>query len=106
MRDGHPFLFRLFLPLTEPYPCTSVFELNGEVRAVLIEDRDAAIEHVAREKAVPGEPGSVGSPMAGVVIEVRVKEGQEVKKGDPLVVLSAMSAFPLMPPVSLIVGPC
>lgn len=28
--------------------------------------------------------------MAGVVIEVRVKEGQEIKAGDPLLVLSAM----------------
>jgi pyruvate carboxylase len=28
--------------------------------------------------------------MAGVVVELRVKEGGEVKKGDPLAVLSAM----------------
>jgi pyruvate carboxylase len=67
----------------------AVFELNGEVRAIVVEDRDAAIEHVAREKA-PNDPGSVGSPMAGVVLEVRVKEGQNVKAGDPLAVLSAM----------------
>jgi pyruvate carboxylase len=55
------------------------FELNGEVgetsyvyrrhtdlglqsRAVVIEDRNAAIEHVSREKAT-ADPGSVGSPM-------------------------------------------
>ncbi|CED82614.1 pyruvate carboxylase [Phaffia rhodozyma] len=65
------------------------FELNGETRAVLIEDRDAAIEQVSREKA-SSDPGSVGGPMSGVVIEVRVKEGQNIKAGDPLVVLSAM----------------
>nr|WRH23597.1 pyruvate carboxylase [Naematelia aurantialba] len=65
------------------------FELNGETRAVVIVDRNAAIEHVAREKAT-GDPGSVGSPMGGVVIDVRVKEGQDVKAGDPLCVLSAM----------------
>jgi pyruvate carboxylase len=28
--------------------------------------------------------------MSGVVVELRVKEGGEVKKGDPLAVLSAM----------------
>jgi len=65
------------------------FELNGESRAVVIEDRNAAIEHVSREKAT-SDPGSVGSPMSGVVVEVRVKEGAEVKAGDPLCILSAM----------------
>jgi len=65
------------------------FELNGESRAVVIDDKNAAIEHVSREKAT-SDPGSVGSPMSGVVIDVRVKESQEVKAGDPLCVLSAM----------------
>jgi pyruvate carboxylase len=87
------------------------FEMNGEVRAVIIEDRDAAIENVTREKAT-SDPGSVGSPMvsvvlsltgatliddylqAGVVIEVRVTEGAQVKAGDPLCVLSAMKVRP------------
>ncbi|KAJ7814646.1 pyruvate carboxylase [Mycena leptocephala] len=50
------------------------FEVNGEVRAV---------STVSREKAT-SDPGSVGAPMSGVVVEVRVKEGQEIKKGDPL----------------------
>lgn len=38
--------------------------------------------------------------MSGVVVEVRVKEGQEVKKGDVLCVQSAMKvrvfSFPLL----------
>ena len=38
------------------------FELNGEARAVVITDTNAAIEHVSREKA-SSDPGSVGSPM-------------------------------------------
>ncbi|GAA5887732.1 hypothetical protein JCM5296_004474 [Sporobolomyces johnsonii] len=66
-----------------------LFELNGEARLVQIEDKNAAIDTVKREKATK-EPGSVGSPMAGVVVEVRVQEGHEVKAGDPLLVLSAM----------------
>jgi pyruvate carboxylase len=35
------------------------FELNGEVRAVAVEDKSAAIEVVQREKAT-SDPGSVG----------------------------------------------
>lgn len=65
------------------------FELNGEVRAVSIDDKSAAVEHVQREKA-SREPGSVGAPMGGVIIELRVSQGQEVKEGDPLAVISAM----------------
>lgn len=35
------------------------FEMNGEVRAVAVEDKSAAIEQVLREKAT-SDPGSVG----------------------------------------------
>ncbi|GAA5925807.1 hypothetical protein JCM10213_008889 [Rhodosporidiobolus nylandii] len=69
----------------------ALFELNGEARLVQIEDRSAAIEVVRREKATK-EPGSVGSPMSGSIVEIRVQEGQEVKAGDPLVMESNVSA--------------
>lgn len=65
------------------------FEVNGEVRAVPVEDKSAAVDTVSRERAT-SDPGSVGAPMSGVVVEVRVKEGQEVKKGDIVCVQSAM----------------
>lgn len=64
-------------------------EVNGEVRAVAVEDKNSAVETHTREKAT-SDPGSVGAPMSGVVVEVRVKEGQEVKKGDIICVQSAM----------------
>ncbi|GMM28527.1 pyruvate carboxylase 2 [Martiniozyma asiatica (nom. inval.)] len=66
------------------------FELNGEMRKVTIEDKNSAIETVTRPKADAHNPNEVGAPMAGVVVEVRVKHGVEVKKGDPVAVLSAM----------------
>ena len=48
-----------------------------------MEDKNSAVETVSRERATT-DPGSVGAPMSGVVVEVRVKEGTEIKKGDPI----------------------
>jgi pyruvate carboxylase len=50
---------------------------------VAVEDKNSAVETVSREKAT-SDPGSIGAPMSGVVVEVRVKEGQEIKKNDPV----------------------
>lgn len=64
------------------------FELNGEMRSVTVDDKTVSIETKTRPKAT--SPNEVGAPMAGVVVEIRSKVGNEVKKGDPIAVLSAM----------------
>ncbi|RUS15955.1 pyruvate carboxylase [Endogone sp. FLAS-F59071] len=66
------------------------FELNGEARVVMVTDKNAAVDHVQRERANSANPGDVGAPMSGVVIEVRAKVGAHLKAGDPVCVLSAM----------------
>lgn len=78
-------------PLTEHTGQREVFyEMNGEVRQVTVDDNKASVENVSRLKADPSDSSQVGAPMAGVLVELRVHEGSEVKKGDPLAVLSAM----------------
>jgi len=78
-------------PLSENTGLREVFfEMNGEVRQVTVADRKAAVENVSRAKADPTDSSQVGAPMSGVLVELRVHEGSEVKKGDPLAVLSAM----------------
>lgn len=66
------------------------FELNGQPRSIRVPDRAATTESVAREKAEPSDPGSVGAPMPGTVVDVRAEPGATVAAGDPLVTLSAM----------------
>src|SRR6202021_404288 len=48
------------------------FEMNGEVRQVTIDDKNAAVENTKRPKADSGDSSQVGAPMSGVVVEVRV----------------------------------
>lgn len=78
-------------PLSDTTGQREVFyEVNGEVRQVTIDDNKAAVENKSRPKADSHDSSQVGAPMGGVVVEVRVKDGTEVKKGDPIAVLSAM----------------
>jgi pyruvate carboxylase len=66
------------------------FELNGQPRAVTVADKKAKTTVKTRERAKAGDPGSIGAPMPGTVVDVRVKPAAKVKKGEPLCVLSAM----------------
>ncbi|KAF3481630.1 pyruvate carboxylase [Arthroderma uncinatum] len=78
-------------PLSEQTGQREVFyEMNGEVRQVSVDDVLATVDDTSRLKADASDSSQVGAPMSGVVVEIRVHEGVEVKKGDPIAVLSAM----------------
>ncbi|MEM9696502.1 MAG: biotin/lipoyl-containing protein, partial [Myxococcota bacterium] len=66
------------------------FELNGQPRRVEVRDEGAEQVVAEREKADAADPKSIGAPMPGTVIEVRVAKGDDVEPNAPLVVLSAM----------------
>ncbi|PKI84529.1 pyruvate carboxylase [Malassezia vespertilionis] len=92
LEDGKVAIVKLLsvAPLDEAAGTREVyFEVNSEPRCVTVQDKHASVEIVAREKA-SSEPGSVGSPLAGVVVDVRVQSNDQVKKGDALFVMSAM----------------
>jgi pyruvate carboxylase len=65
------------------------FELNGQPRQVRVRDRRATDVAPERERATK-EPGSIGAPMPGTVVDVKVAADQKVAKGEALLVLSAM----------------
>lgn len=66
------------------------FEMNGQLRTMIIKDKAVTKNLKAQPKAVKSEKGSIGAPMPGTIIDIKVKDGDRVKKGDTLVVLSAM----------------
>lgn len=65
-------------------------ELNGQVRSVMVKDKEAMKEMHFHPKAKAGVKGSIGSPMPGDVLSIKVEIGDEVEKGQTLVVLTAM----------------
>ncbi|MEE6513844.1 hypothetical protein FKM82_021661 [Ascaphus truei] len=66
------------------------FELNGQLRSLLVKDTQAMKEMHFHPKALKDVKGQIGAPMPGKVIDIKVKEGDLIKKGQPLCVLSAM----------------
>jgi len=72
-----------------------IMELNGERWFVPITDNSVESATAKREKA--GAPGTVGSTMPGVIVDVKVKPGDVVKEGDQLAVLSAMKMETVIP---------
>lgn len=65
-----------------------VFEVNGERWFMPVTDNSQQSEGDKREKA--SGPGSVGSPMPGVIVKMNVKVGDEVKEGEAVASLSSM----------------
>jgi pyruvate carboxylase len=71
---------------------TLFYELNGMPRESVIVDKSRISKDAkpARLKGKPDDTSHACAPMPGMVTEVAVSPGQEVKEGDKLVVLEAM----------------
>ncbi len=66
------------------------FELNGQPREVIIIDRNVEKSADTRPKADKNNPAHLGASMPGTVLKVLVSKGEEVKKGDPVMITEAM----------------
>jgi pyruvate carboxylase len=82
-----------FLTVGDPHPDGKrlvFFELNGQPREVLVEDRALSGQTPARPKAEPGNPRHVAAPMPGLVVSITAAPGEKVAAGQKLCVLEAM----------------
>ena len=66
-----------------------ILTVNGQVRPITVRDESAESSVAEVEKADSSNPGHVAAPFAGAVT-VTVKEGDEVKAGDPVASIEAM----------------
>jgi len=69
---------------------TVFFELNGQPRPIKIVDRTHIKPREAQPKAERDNPRHLGAPMPGVITQIAVKLGDQVKRGDVLMTLEAM----------------
>ncbi len=82
-----------FLTVGDPHPDGTrlvFFELNGQPREVLVQDRSLEGGGKAHPKAAAGDPRQVGAPMPGLIVSVTVAPGEEVSVGQKLFTLEAM----------------
>ena len=66
------------------------FELNGQPRRIKVQDRSLAPQAAAPRKAEEANPDHVAAPMAGLIVNVAVRQGQKVAQGDHLFSMEAM----------------
>ena len=74
---------------------TVTFEVNGERWFMPVTDQSVVKDANIRRKA--SGPNEIGSPMPGVIVGLKVKEGDSVEEGDPLATLSAMKMETVIP---------
>ncbi|CAM4043664.1 pyruvate carboxylase [Gillisia limnaea] len=66
------------------------FKVNGQTRAVKIQDKSIKVEKVVHQKTDKSNPKEVGAPLQGSLSSILVKPGQKVGKNEPLFIIEAM----------------
>ena len=70
---------------------TLFYELNGMPRESIVVDKSLSnTATAARQKGDPNNPSHVCAPLPGMVTEIAVSPGTEVKAGDKLLIIEAM----------------
>lgn len=69
---------------------TVFYNLNGQTRNIKITDRSLNVVKIENRKADAADATQVAAPLQGMLSKVFVKEGQKVKRNEPLFVIEAM----------------
>lgn len=69
---------------------TVFFKLNGQTRNIEVQDRSAKVERIENRRIDKGNANHIGAPLQGMLSKVLVKDGDKVKKNQPLFIIEAM----------------
>lgn len=66
-------------------------KINGKIANIEVKDKlDLLLEKLGLDTGDAGKLQSIKAPMPGLIVEIKVKPGDEVQKGDQLLILEAM----------------
>ncbi|PIQ20131.1 MAG: acetyl-CoA carboxylase biotin carboxyl carrier protein subunit [Cytophagales bacterium CG18_big_fil_WC_8_21_14_2_50_42_9] len=70
---------------------TFTIRINGHDHTLTIKDRfDLLLEKMGMSQTAANKVNEIKAPMPGLIVDIKVSAGQEVKKGDPIMILEAM----------------
>lgn len=68
-----------------------VLKINGLKQEIQLKDRyDLLLEKLGMADMANQKINQVKAPMPGLILDIKVSEGSEVQKGDPIMILEAM----------------
>jgi biotin carboxyl carrier protein len=83
--------YRAEVVSADPATKTFVMKINGKVYSVTLKDKfDLLLEKMGMNNGSSGKANHIKAPMPGLIIDLRVKEGDTVMPGDALLILEAM----------------
>ena len=70
---------------------TVTLKINGHLYDVVVKDKiDLLLEKMGMNNMNAGRVNNVKAPMPGLIVDLKIKDGDTVQKNDPLLVLEAM----------------
>ncbi len=89
LKDGKPFKAEIIAAdfLSKKY---TVKINNNNYEVSIANELDALIKSMGIERGKNKVVNAIKAPMPGLILEINVKVGQEVKENDPLLILEAM----------------
>lgn len=68
-----------------------VVKINGSTHTVLLKDKfDLLLDKMGMSQAAAHKVNSIKAPMPGLIIDLKIKAGDTVSQGEPLLILEAM----------------
>lgn len=83
--------YRAEIIKADPITKSFIIKVKGKVYAVELKDKfDLLLDKMGLNNGSTGRANNVKAPMPGLIVDLRVKEGDKVKPGDALLILEAM----------------